>query len=109
MAAEVKHDETVLNRVLDDRFFAVDSAGHITVGKAAFIDLVKTFTFTAIGSIVHERIEIHGDTALIVDTLTTVGPDGKRSAPVRATATYIKRNGRWRAVGEQIGRIAQAR
>jgi ketosteroid isomerase-like protein len=103
--AEVKHDVAVLDRVLDDRFFLVDTAGRITVGKPAFLDAVRRMTFTSV-RVVREHLEVQGDTALVVDTFITRQADGTNNAPVRGTVTYHKRLGQWRAVGEQLGRIA---
>ena len=102
--AEVKHDEVVLNQVLDDDFMLISASG-ITTGRAAFIERVRKFTYTAI-KVVHERIEIKGDTAIVIATVSTRSASGAANAPLRFTVTYIKRNGVWRALAEHASSIA---
>jgi len=103
--AEVKHDEAVLNRILDDRFLVVSASGQVTKGKAAFIQMVRKFTFTSY-TVLHDHIQIHGDTAIVVAQLTTRTQDGIDSAPVRCTVTYVRQQGRWRAIAETFGRMS---
>jgi hypothetical protein len=102
--AEVKHDEAVLNRVLDDDFLMV-SGGEITVGKAAFIDGIRKSTFTSL-NVMYDRIQINGDTAVVVGTFTLRLASGVDTAPYRYTVTYVKRQGAWRAIAEQISDIS---
>jgi ketosteroid isomerase-like protein len=101
--AEVNHDEAVLNRILDDNFVMVAQNGQV-VGKAAFIGEARKFTFTSM-KFVRDRIQANGDTAIVVDSFTIHFASGADSAPLRCTVTYVKRQGQWRALAEQIGNL----
>jgi hypothetical protein len=102
--AEVKHDESVLNRVLDDDFVMVSGSGKITVGKAAFIEGIRKSTFTSMNTM-YDRILINGDTAIVIGSFTVRLASGLDTQPSRYTVTYLKRQGAWRAIAEQIGSI----
>jgi ketosteroid isomerase-like protein len=101
--AEVHHDEAVLSRVLDDRFLVMHSNGRITEGKNAFIAAIRQINATM--DVVHEKIEVFGDTAIIVDTFTVYRTGAEDSPPIRCTATLIKRDGKWRAIAEQMTQL----
>jgi hypothetical protein len=80
--AEINHDEATLRRVIDDRFIA------------------KGFAMT--GQTITERsVLIDGDTAVIFGTtelrFASPGEEDTKSL-LRYTATYVKRDGQWRAL-----------
>jgi ketosteroid isomerase-like protein len=105
--AEVRHDEAILQRILDDRFVCTWHSGK-TVDKAGFIVAVLRGSFIS-QTLSDEITFIHGDTAVSVGTDTVKGfaPDGAEETNVlRFTATFIKRDGQWRAVAEHIGGLA---
>jgi len=105
--AETRHNQGTLNRILDDNFLFVGPGGQLIRGKAAFIKAVQKMTFTSM-RVVHDLILVNGDTAIIVDTFTTRQAGKQDDPPLRDVVTYIKRQGRWKAFGEHIGRFAAA-
>ena len=110
-AAEDKNDATVLRRILDERFVATLGAAR-TLDKEAFI---KLFTGdvdpTKSQTLTYEAVIIDGDTAVLVGTDTARGTkdNAPYTAVYRYTATYIRRNGQWRALAEHIVKASQAK
>jgi hypothetical protein len=109
--AEDKHDETVLRRILDERFVATFGAAK-TYDREAFI---KVFSGdvdpTASQTLTYEAVIIDGDTAVVVGTDTEHGTrDGEAyTAVAKYTATYVRRNGRWVALAEHLVNVPQAK
>ncbi len=104
--AEAKHDEAALDRYIDDRFLFITESGQIIDGKAAFIEVVRKFTFTSMTVMGQPIVRVHGDTA-VVNGVFAVYKDGVQSGtPTRGTITYVKRNGQWKAVVEVLGKPA---
>src|SRR5262245_61502716 len=87
--AEINRDETVLDRLVHDDFIFVTSDRDTIVGKSAFIELARTFTFTSISSD-FDHVRIDGDTAIVVTTATTRLPTGATNGPFRITVTYVR-------------------
>jgi ketosteroid isomerase-like protein len=105
--AEVRHDDAVLQRILDDRFVCTWPSG-MTVDKAGFITAVFHGSFIS-QTFSDEITLIHGDTAVSVGTDTVKGfatYGAEETDVLRFTATYIKRDGQWRAVAEHISELA---
>lgn len=104
VAAEDKHDATVLRRILDERFVALGARK--TYDKEAFIKTVLAGDVdpTASQTLTYDAVIIDGDTAVIVGTDTAHGTtDGAPYTAVsRYTATYIRRHGQWLALAEHI-------
>jgi ketosteroid isomerase-like protein len=97
--AEINHDEATLRRVIDDRFIANSNDGQ-TSGKEELIETVLGFAMT--GQTITERsVLIDGDTAVIFGTtelrFASPGEEDTKSL-LRYTATYVKRDGQWRAL-----------
>ena len=111
-AAEDKHDEAVLRRVLDDRFVGTFSSGK-TYNKEAFIKaiLARNVDPTYSQTLSYEAVIIDGDTAVLVGTDTAHGTrDGVAyTAVAKYTVTYLNRNGRWVALAEQLFNVPQAK
>jgi hypothetical protein len=108
--AEDKHDASVLQRVLDERFVA--TFGAKTYDKKAFIELFAgDGDQTASQTLSYEAVIIDRDTAVLVGTDTAHGTrDGAAYTTVyRYTATYIRRHGRWLALAEHIVKVPQAK
>jgi hypothetical protein len=108
--AEDKHDVTVLQRILDERFVA--TFGAKTYNKKAFIEVFAgDVDPTASQTLTYEAVIIDGDTAVLVGTDTAHGTrDGVEYTTVyRYTATYIRRHGRWLALAEHIIKVPQAK
>jgi hypothetical protein len=97
--AEVKRDAAVLNRVLDERFLVNSSTG-VPRDKASVIADVLSWKMVS-QAITDRTVLVDGDTAIVFGTATfrfaVEGKDDERSA-ARYTTTYIKRDGRWRAL-----------
>jgi len=104
--AEDKSDTDTLRRILDDRFVA--TLGTRTYDKEAFIKVfARDVDPTASQTLTYEAVIIDGDTAVLVATDTARGArDGApRTAVYKYTATYIRRDGRWRALAEHIVKV----
>lgn len=105
--AEVNGDEATLRRVLDERFTANSSDGQ-TSGKEEVIKGVLDWNMTA-QTLSERSVLVEGDTAVIFGTtdIRIASEDGTESTLVlRYTATYIKRDGQWRALALHMSRRA---
>ncbi|MBS0365916.1 MAG: nuclear transport factor 2 family protein [Proteobacteria bacterium] len=112
-AAEDKHDEAILRRVLDERFVGTFSSGK-TYDKEAFIKAIlaaKVNPNDSPQTLSYEAVIIDGDTAVLVGTDTRHGTrDGAAyTAVAKYTVTYLHRNGRWMALAEQLFNVPQAK
>jgi ketosteroid isomerase-like protein len=105
VAAEISRDEGALLRVVDDRFVFNANNGK-TLDKAQLIKNVLAWRMT--GQTVSERtVLVQGDTAVVFGTAELrFASDGKEDTKslLRYTATYIKRDGQWRALALQMAR-----
>jgi ketosteroid isomerase-like protein len=104
--AEVRRDLATIERILDDRFVCTWPNG-TTVDKIGFIGEIRRSSWVS-QALSDTIVHIHGDTAVEVGT-GTAGyiADGKEaSAPYRYTVVYVKRQGEWRAIAEQLGPLA---
>ena len=101
--AEVQRDAAVLERVLDDRFLVNSSTGELS-NKAAVIADVLGWKMNS-QTITDRTVVVDGDTAIVFGTanfrFAVEGKDDEASAG-RYTTTYIKRDGRWRALALQM-------
>ena len=108
VAAEVRHDEPTLRRLIDDRFQYNSSSG-ITTDKEALIKNVLGMKM--IGQRVSERsVLIEGDVAMVFGTTELhFGEIGKSdsSSVLRYTATYVNRPGGWKMLALQMQKHAQ--
>jgi ketosteroid isomerase-like protein len=105
ISAEISRDEAALRRVIDDRF-VFNSSNGTTSGKDDLIKSVLGWRMT--GQTVSERtVVVEGDTAVTFGTTELrFAAEGKedRKSLLRYTATYIKREGQWRALALQMAR-----
>src|SRR5882672_7228509 len=106
--AEAKHDITALERILDPQFVCTFGTGKL-LDRQAFIQAITEGPIdpTVTQTLTDRTIVINGDTAILVDTDTIRGiQDGQPMEHVyRLTTTYIRRNGHWRALAEQMVRV----
>jgi ketosteroid isomerase-like protein len=104
--AELKHDEPTIRAILDDGFVFTGEDGK-TVDKARFLDEMRNSSMTP-QTLAPDIVHIHGDTAVIVgtDTVQFDASGKQRTVALRYTVIYIKRHHQWRAVAEQVGRLA---
>jgi ketosteroid isomerase-like protein len=103
--AEIHRDEAVLQRILDSRFVVTFGSGK-TVDKATFIEGIVADKGTILSQELTDRIVLVEDnTVVVVETDTARGKnaDGEPwTAVLRITTTYVKRDGRWVALAEQM-------
>lgn len=88
--AEIEKDRAGLERVLHPRFVSTFQSG-TTVAREEYIDIILAMDlppFTVSG----HRIELHGDTAVVVDTL-----DG---GDTKFTWVAVKRAGEWKVIAQ---------
>ena len=105
--AEDKSDTETLRRILDDRFVATFGAAR-TYDKEAFIKLfARDVDPSASQALTYEAVIIDGDTAVVIGTDTAHGTrnGAAHTAVYKYTATYIRRDGRWRALAEHIVKV----
>ena len=98
--AEIERDEATLRRVIDERFVLNSNNGQ-TSGKEALIEGVLSWNMT--GQTITERsVLVDGNSAMIFGTtefrFTSEGSE-ETSSLMRYTTMYLKRNGKWRAIG----------
>jgi len=101
--AEVGHDRKTLERILDESFVATFEDG-TTYERSAFIDLIMGYKFPSSFKLAYDFIHVHGDTAIVV---ARFGFDDKLGTKV--TSVYIKRNGEWRVIAEQMTSLAPSK
>ena len=90
IAAEIRHDKKMLERILDEEFLVTFASGK-TVDRSSFIDFVMNAEISPF-KVVHDVIQMHGDTALVID----LSEDGKS----KYTWIAVKRHGQWRVISE---------
>ncbi len=112
VAAEVKHDATTLERILDDKFVAsfgakkpTDKKGFIQQIVSGDVDPAASQTLT------DQTVIIDNDTAVVVGTDTARGIENGApyTAVARYTVTYIRRHGQWVALAEHLVKVPEAK
>ena len=110
--AEIKHDATTLQRILDDKFVASFGA-HQPYDKATFIKLTCSGEVdqTESQTLTDETVIMDRDTAVVLGTDTLHGTkNGAAYMEVaRYTVTYIRRHGQWVALAEHLVEVPQAK
>lgn len=86
--ARVSHDWDTLEQILDDNFLATFATGK-TVDRSAFMDAVKGVGIPQF-EVMHDVIEIHGDTALIINF--------SENRDLKVTWVAVKKAGKWRII-----------
>jgi ketosteroid isomerase-like protein len=108
--AIVSRDLTLLDRILNDDFQYIDSAGDVH-SKSDIIQGVKSSTAT-IEPFETEDVQtrIYGTTGILTGRFTQkVTYEGKTySGQFRYTDVYVKQEGSWRAVSAHASRIPDA-
>jgi hypothetical protein len=105
-AAEDKHDEATLRRILDDKFVATFGANK-PYDKETFIrEEISGVVDPTASQTLDETVILDGDTAIVIGTDTERGTrnGATYTAFDRYTVTYVSRNGQWRALAEHIAR-----
>jgi uncharacterized protein DUF4440 len=101
--AEVGHDRKTLERILDEGFVATFNDG-TTFEKATFIDFVMRYKFPSSFKVAYEFIRVHGDTAITVCRFGFSDP-----LRTKVTSVYLRRNGEWRVIAEQMTELAPSK
>ena len=109
IAAENKHDAVALDRILDDNFISTFAANKPR-SKADFIKGIVTGPIdpTQSQSLTDVSVVVDGDTAVTVGT-DTFHSATKPPLALRYTITYVRKQGRWVALGEHIVTIPPAK
>jgi uncharacterized protein (TIGR02246 family) len=101
--AEIRRDAAAVAELLDDQFIFVAGAGK-PIDKEQFVKAVPSFTSTS--QVLSEQlVRIAGDTGVVSGRDVVEGTDheGHHYAQSwRYTGTYIRRQGRWRALAEHM-------
>jgi ketosteroid isomerase-like protein len=103
--AEIKHDETTLRRIIDDRFVFNSNNGK-TSGKETLIMNVLSWNMVA-QNISERTVLVDGETAIIFGTteLRFASAGEKETVSLlRYTAIYVKRQDQWRAIALQMAK-----
>ena len=107
--AEIHRDASVLDRVLDDRFLFNSSTGHHGHKPTVIANMLHWNMRSQ--TITDRTVVVDGDTAIVFGTanfrFAVDGKDDDVSAG-RYTTTYIKRDGRWRALALQMTALGTA-
>jgi hypothetical protein len=103
LAAEDRHDEATLRRILDERFVGTEDGE--TLGRDEYIR--EALKEPSTQSLVHNVVRLYGDTAIVVDTDTVHTRQGRRDHVeiYKCTITFLKRDNAWRAVAEQCDAV----
>lgn len=103
VAAEVKRDEAVLRKLVDDRFLYNSSQG-VTSGKEELIQHVLKLSM--VGQTLRERsVLLEGNMALIFGTTElrfSVPDKPETTSSLRYTSVWAKRDGQWRMLALQM-------
>lgn len=105
--AENAHDSETLRTILDERFIAISDGGvssreefiaNITKGP---VDPTQTQT------LIDRTFLIDGDTAVVteIDHVQRMRDGTSADFAIRCTTTYIRRDGRWRALAEVFNKV----
>ena len=107
--AQVKGDTATLNRIWADDFAFTNSSGEVQT-KAQRLAEIKSgeLKFESI-SIDDVQVRVYGDTAVVMSRGTVKGQRRGQdlTGQSRGTSVYVKKQGRWQQVAQQVTRIAQ--
>jgi hypothetical protein len=94
IAAEVAGDGAALEGMMDERFLHTFASG-ATVGRSGYIDWITGLDIEPF-TLVTESIELHGDTAVVID----------RNGNSKITWIAVRRGDRWVAISQTFSRIS---
>ena len=100
--AENMHDADTMRMILDERFTAISDGG--VASREEFIANVTKGPVepTQTQTLTDRRFLIDGDTAVVteIDNVRRTRDGKPVDFAIRCTTTYIRRDGRWRALAE---------
>jgi uncharacterized protein (TIGR02246 family) len=103
MHAEAKRDPSALQFMLDDHFTAT-FGGTAPLEKASFISEVVKMPDGMTQTLSDQKVTVDGDVAVITG-IDTIAAPGQPGHAVRYTATYVYRDGHWRAFAEHLAPV----
>jgi ketosteroid isomerase-like protein len=106
--AYVQQDAAALDRILADEFTLIQIDGKV-ISKAEMIAAAKSGDVKVeVGKAEDSRIRIYGDTALVKGRWIEKSTSKGRviNATMQTTTVYVKRDGRWQIVSDQVTAIA---
>jgi ketosteroid isomerase-like protein len=112
VAAEIKRDAAAQRRIIDDKF-VVTFGAHNPHDKEAFMKQMARLPVdpTETQNLTGETVIVDGDTAVVVGTDTLRGTEGGKpyTLVARYTTTYVRREGQWLALAEQMAEVPRAK
>ena len=108
--AIMRQDVAAVSRILADDFIATSSRGEIRDKAQEMDDIKPSPDFKMEGfSLDDIKARFFGDTAIVTGRSTLqVAYKGKSNTSIfRYTRVYVKRNGRWQVVAQQLTRMPQ--
>jgi uncharacterized protein (TIGR02246 family) len=107
--AQLKGDTATLDRIWADDFTFTNSSGEVQT-KAQRLAEIKSgeLKFDSL-SRDEVQVRVYGETAVVTSRGTVKGQRRGQdlSGQSRSTTVYVKRQGRWQVVAQQVTRIAQ--
>ena len=106
----VSRDLGVFDRIAAPEYVFISPDGSVNTRAAERTGLSSgQYRFESLETNV-EQVQVHGNTAIVIGRATVRGRIGEMdiSGPYRYMTVYVKRQGRWQAVSEQVTRIVQA-
>ncbi len=94
--AEVSHDKSALERVLDKQFLATLISGK-TIDKDAYIRWITSEKIDPF-EVVDNVTNVHGDTALVIGVI--------KDDPLKVTWVAVRKGGFWRAISLTFSNIS---
>lgn len=94
--AEIKHDKSTLERVLDEQFLATLTSGK-TIDRRAYIEWITSAKIDPF-VVVKEAIRIHGDAALVIGVI--------KEDDLKVSWVAVRKSGAWKAISLTFSKVA---
>ena len=94
--AEIHHDKSTLERVLDERFLATFVSGK-TIDRRAYIEWITSEKIDPF-VVVREATAIHGDTALVIGVI--------KDDNLKVSWVAVRKNGAWKAISLTFSKVS---
>jgi hypothetical protein len=94
--AEINHDKSTLERVLDERFLATLTSGK-TIDRRAYIDWITSEKIDPF-VVVKEAIKIHGDAALVIGVI--------KEDDLKVSWVAVRKSGIWKAISLTFSKVS---
>ncbi|MEW6211722.1 MAG: nuclear transport factor 2 family protein [Acidobacteriota bacterium] len=107
--AQLKGDTATLDRIWADDFTFTNSSGEVQT-KAQRLTEIKSGELKFVSmSIDDVQVRVYGDAAVVTSRGTVKGQRRGQdlTGQSRGTSVYVKKQGRWQVVAQQVTRIAQ--